>query len=272
MLALSLPAIPTNPPQMKRDVQRLRRTGAGVRYAIRMIPTFWSNGRMSSSALKYLACGLVFSLPGLAVAGQSPWPDTPVNRLAALALVQDLDIQLLTHDSATLTLERWCDDHKLADPAKITATRLKDAKEPPEAVRKQLNVPDGQTLGYRHVLLKCGALTLSEADNWYVPNRLTAEMNKTLDTTDTPFGKVVAPLHFQRRTVSSQLLFKPLPDDWATGGAIEKPTATTASLDIPETVISNQALLTTPEGAPISYVIENYKSGLLQFSPPVLPQ
>jgi hypothetical protein len=29
-----------------------------------------------------------------------------------------------------------------------------------------------------------------EADNWYVPSRLTPDINKTLDMTDTPFGIV----------------------------------------------------------------------------------
>lgn len=60
----------------------------------------------------------------------------------------------------------------------------------------------------------CGALVLSEADNWYVPGRLTPEMSKLLDTTDLPFGRVVQTLHFQRHTLSSTLLWQPLPEGW----------------------------------------------------------
>jgi chorismate-pyruvate lyase len=225
---------------------------------------------MSSLVIKSLACSIFLVVAGPSFATDMAWPDTPVQRLAALAVVQDLSIQLLSHDSATLTLERWCEDHRLADPAKISATRLKDTKEPPETVRKQLNVTAADKLGYRHVLLKCGTLVLSEADNWYVPARLTREMNQTLDTTDTPFGKVVAPLQFQRHTISSQLLWQPLPENWAVGGAI--PASTGKIIDIPETLISNQALLSKPDGTPISFVVENYKSSLLQFAPLVFPQ
>lgn len=221
---------------------------------------------MSPSALKYVACSILFSLSGTADAAEIKWPDTPITRLAALAVIQDLNVQLLSHDSATLTLERWCDDHRLADPAKISATRLKDEKQAPENVRKQLNVSADEKLGYRHVLLKCGNLVLSEADNWYVPRQLTTEMNETLNTTDAPFGKVVLPLHFQRHTISSQNLWQPLPENWAVGGAI--PVKAGETLEIPDALISNQALLSKPDGTPISFVIENYKSGLLRFPPP----
>ena len=47
-----------------------------------------------------------------------PWPDTPIARIEALALVETLNADLLSHDSATLTLDRWCADHRLAEPAR----------------------------------------------------------------------------------------------------------------------------------------------------------
>ncbi|MDQ1185993.1 hypothetical protein [Agrobacterium larrymoorei] len=221
---------------------------------------------MSSFAFKALICNLAISMSGQALAAQASWPDTPVSRLAALATVQDLSIQLLSQDSATLTLEHWCADHKLAEPAKISAIRLKDTKTAPDEVRRQLNVSGSDPLGYRHVLLKCGDLVLSEADNWYVPDRLTTDMNQTLDTTDTPFGKAVLPLHFQRHTVSSQLIWQPLPEHWEMGQVITPGHST--ALDVPETLITNEAVLTKPDGTPISFVIENYKSALLSFPPP----
>ncbi|MGV1905017.1 hypothetical protein [Agrobacterium cavarae] len=224
---------------------------------------------MSSSALKALLCGLAISISGKALAAQASWPDTPVGRLAVLATVQDLSVQLLSQDSATLTLEHWCADHKLAEPAKISAVRLKDMKTAPDVVRHQLNVSASDPLGYRHVLLKCGDLVLSEADNWYVPDRLTTDMNQTLDTTDTPFGKVVLPLHFQRHTVSSQLIWQPLPEHWEMGQAI--PPGHSTALEIPQTLITNEAVLTKPDGTPISFVIENYKAALLSFPPPAIP-
>jgi hypothetical protein len=50
------------------------------------------------------------------------------------------------------------------------------------------------------VQLWCGDRLLSEADNWYVPSRLTPAMNTALETTDTPFGKAVQELKPYRRT------------------------------------------------------------------------
>ena len=59
----------------------------------------------------------------------TPWPDTFVGRVEALALLETFNAELLTHDSATLTLERWCDVHRLASPARILA------RESPKEVR-----------------------------------------------------------------------------------------------------------------------------------------
>lgn len=221
---------------------------------------------MSPSAFKALICSVAMFTSGQTFAAQTTWPDTPVARLAALATIQNLNVQLLSNDSATLTLEHWCADHNLADAAKISALRLTDTKPAPDEVRRQLNVSASDPLGYRHVALKCGDLVLSEADNWYVPDRLTKDMNQTLDTTDTPFGKVVLPLHFQRHTVSSQLIWQPLPEHWQMGEAI--PLSQSTSLNVPETLIRNEAVLAKPDGTPISFVVENYKSALLNFPPP----
>ena len=119
-----------------------------------------------------------------------PWPDGFVARLEALALLESLNADLLSHDGATLTLERWCADHRLADPARIVAERVHNVDKPASAeVRAALDVKPDEPLGYRRVRLKCGEHVLSEADNWYVPARLSPEMNHTLETTDTPFAK-----------------------------------------------------------------------------------
>jgi hypothetical protein len=43
---------------------------------------------------------------------------------------------------------------------------------------------------------------MSEAENWYVPSRLTPEMNRALDSGDTPFGTAIRPLEPHRHTVA----------------------------------------------------------------------
>ena len=144
----------------------------------------------------------------------TPWPDTFVARVEALALLETFNDELLTHDSATFTLERWCDVHRLASPARIVAERMLLDKPLSPEQRAELRIGPAESVRYRRVRLRCGPVVLSEADNWYVPARLTAEMNRQLDNSDAPFGKVVQELHFQRRTLSSKLLWLPLPDGW----------------------------------------------------------
>jgi len=203
-----------------------------------------------------------------AFAGEpAPWPDSFIGRLEALALLETLNADLLAHDSATLTIERWCADHRLADPARIVAERAPDAVKPASAeVRAALDVKPDEPLGYRRVRLKCGDHVLSEADNWYVPARLTPEMNRVLETTDTPFGKAVAALHFRRHTLSADLLWRPLAKGWEMG----EPAASEAAgaLAIPEHVLEHRAVLSTPDGAPFSEVVETYTSEVLAFPPP----
>src|ERR1700744_2409425 len=70
-----------------------------------------------------------------------PWRDTPVARIEALALLETLNADLLSNDSATLTLDRWCDLHSMASPAKIVAERVHGAdKEPTPEIRQLLGV------------------------------------------------------------------------------------------------------------------------------------
>jgi hypothetical protein len=88
-------------------------------------------------------------------------------------------------------------------------------EQPPSAQQRlELAVAATDTVRYRRVRLRCGSLVLSEADNWYVPARLTADMNRLLETSDTPFGRVVQALHFQRHTIAATLLWRPLPEGW----------------------------------------------------------
>src|SRR5580698_2375002 len=110
------------------------------------------------------------------------WPDSFVARVEAMALLQTLNADLLSHDSATLTLERWCDVHRLASPPRIHADRVMGTdKSPTPEQRRELQVSPDEPLRYRRVRLRCGAVVLSEADNWYVPGRLTPDMNALLE-------------------------------------------------------------------------------------------
>jgi chorismate-pyruvate lyase len=110
---------------------------------------------------------------------------------------------LAAQDSATAALGEWCAARHLADPARISASPVRDADAAPPGDLRALLGADGP-VGYRHVRLACGGVVLSEAHNWYLPSRLTPAMNATLAASDTPFGKVVAPLHFTREPLDSR--------------------------------------------------------------------
>jgi chorismate-pyruvate lyase len=197
-----------------------------------------------------------------------PWSGDFTARVEALAVLQTLNAELLSHDSATLTLDRWCDTHHLASPAKIVAVRDKTTtKEAGADQRKALGVTASEPIRYRRVKLTCGAHVLSEADNWYVPARLTPEMNHQLETTDIAFGRAVQALHFQRRTLSARLVWSPLPDGWEVkAGAL--PDAGAKTLQVPHEVLQHQAVLTLPDGTPFSTVVETYTEEVLAFPQP----
>jgi chorismate-pyruvate lyase len=187
-------------------------------------------------------------------------PPGYVQRIEAALLLQTLNAALLSQDSATVTLQRWCDVHHLASPAHITAERVRETDQPlTPAQREQLRLTATDEVRYRKVRLRCGGIVLSEADNWYVPGRLTPQMNRQLETTDTPFGVVVLPLHFQRHTLSAELLWQPLPAGWEmTPPASEA----TGKLCFPAHVLQHVAVLRLPDGTPISEVVETYSSNL----------
>jgi len=138
--------------------------------------------------------------------------------------------------SASVVLQGWCADRGLAP---LLARRVGGAEiSPTPAVLAALGVRPGEPVGYRRVQLACGTVILSEAENWYVPARLTRQMNRQLDSTDAPFGLVARPLHFTRRT----LMATRVPDA--------------------NHLLEVTAVLVSAKGAPFSYVIEDYRREL----------
>jgi hypothetical protein len=165
---------------------------------------------------------------------------------SALAQVMALNADLLSHDSATETLQRWCAARHLADPPKIVAHRVLGEDKPASAeVRRELRAAPGEPIRYRRVALACGDHVLSNADNWYRPGALTAAMNAELDATDHPFGAVARPLGFHRRTLSVAVLIS------------------ARNLLSPAAVLRHEAVLETPGGTPFSLVIETYTDEVL---------
>ena len=200
----------------------------------------------------------------------SGWPDTYSSRLQALALLQTLNAELLSQDSATLTLEHWCALHRMAPTPHIVAVPVRgEPKAATAEQRETLRVAATDIVRHRHVQLLCGSRVLSEADNWYVPARLTPQMNHLLETTDGPFGAIVRELHFQRHTLSSRLLWMPLPPGWEMSPGVAQHRSGT--LPVPAHVLEHRAVLSLPDGTPFSEVVETYTGNVLAFPAPQPP-
>lgn len=184
-----------------------------------------------------------------APAPDAAWLDTSADRATIAERLAAFDRELATHDSATLVLEQWCRTHRIGYPGTpIVAERQRDAEPPADdAVRMILRVGADEPVAHRHVRLSCGGVVLSDADNWYVPARLTPEMNRTLETSDTPFGRVVLPLGFRRRVLGTHRL-------WHPNGR---------RFTLPGTVIEARGLLVLADETPIATVVERYTTAIL---------
>lgn len=188
------------------------------------------------------------------------------------AAAQLFNGQVLASSSATASLQQWCAEHRLAREAKIVAEQVPGADNPvTDQLRQELKVGADEVVKYRKVRLMCGDKLLSEAENWYVPSRLTAEMNQQLETTTTPFGTAVKPLSPTRTTLSATFPWRVLPegwekrdDDWLRKWADKHEDE--QEYRPGRTLFVHDAVLTRASDAlPISRVRENYKQGLLAF-------
>lgn len=151
---------------------------------------------------------------------------------------------LARHDSATLALEEWCEMRRFASPARITAEVLRNGEQPlPTDISRRLALGPGEAVAQRNVQLNCGKRALSIAWNWYVPDRLTPQMNAALATSDIPFGKVAAGLNFRRKAIAT-----------IAGPAANCP---------PGTISTHQAMLLLPDGLPLAYLVECYTAANL---------
>jgi chorismate-pyruvate lyase len=183
-----------------------------------------------------------------------------VQRLRLQAQLQTLNSDLLSHDSATAVLQALCNRRDPeAPPILAGRAEVPDDLAAANAARRQLGAAANEPVHHRRVELKCGEVVLSRADNWYLPGRLTAQMNTDLASTDRPFGVVIRPLGFQRRTLASRLLFNPLPPGWEAGD----PAGFDVPVSVPANVLQHRAVLQTPDGRPFALLVETYSDRVL---------
>ncbi|WP_294287854.1 hypothetical protein [uncultured Sphingomonas sp.] len=139
----------------------------------------------------------------------------------------------------TRVLEAWAS-------GPVRAERVAATAEASAETRARLAVGPSTVLGFRRVRLLCEDRLLSEADNWFVPELLTAAMLVTLDATDTPFGIVIEPLEPRRETLACARLSG-------------------------DPVLLIRALVLGGNGAPLAFVEERYAAANIQRPPTVIP-
>lgn len=119
-----------------------------------------------------------------------------------------------TADSMTEILRQWCDTHGIGHgPLRSEHAPASGELPPSPRAIDALQLRSEESTRHRGIVLMRGDVGLLEADNWYVPGRLPAEVNKVLETTDTPFGAALPGDGQTRKTLYCDT--DPLPSDTA---------------------------------------------------------
>lgn len=172
-------------------------------------------------------------------------PAIAVGQSCAMDLLDQLNAELLTSHSATVTLEQWCAALGLADPATVRAELDRTpAPAPSRELLDRLEVERPSEVEHRRVRLLCGPHVLSIAANWYVPARLTPAMNDALAHGSSPFGRVILPLAPIRQNLSVAL--PPFEGGHVSG-----------------TVLRHRALVFDKDRRPLAEVTESYQAILI---------
>ncbi len=146
-----------------------------------------------------------------------------------------LHAALLAADSATAVLEAFF--------GPVTVQRLHQPPSDNEGLPERLRLQPSDVLRHRAVRLMAGGRVLSQAELWYVANRLPAERVEELESSDTPFGRIMQPIGLKRFVLLARIC-----------GPEE-----TASL-------AHRALLSAPTGLPVAEVYEVYPRTLFASS------
>ncbi len=149
--------------------------------------------------------------------------------------IESLHAALLAADSATSVLEAFF--------GAVTVQRRAVPPSPNDGLHERLRLSPDDVLRHRAVWLLAGDKTLSQAELWYVANRLPAEQVQRLEESNTPFGRLMKPIGLKRTVLEARLC--PAEDECA---------------------LTHRALLTAPSGLPVAEVYERYSKALFATS------
>jgi hypothetical protein len=114
---------------------------------------------------------------------------------------EDLVHHIANYATATAALNSWCAERLYPHDSRITASILVDESVPVDTYKGILAIQASELLRYRSVVLKWGHTAVSEAENWYLPDRLPPFMRWQMRHGDQPFGQIIHPLQPRRTTI-----------------------------------------------------------------------
>ncbi len=183
-------------------------------------------------------------------------PATPPSPFCIGEELARFEAALRGSGSATAMLTRWIAGRIGRDDVSLTAhvrSIVPGALSP--AMLERLEVRDARDVAYRRVWLTDAGRVYSIAENWYVPARLSPEMNARLTTDAAPFGRVVEPLEPVRETLFSQWLWSPASDGEGEGDGVPA--------RMPPAMLRHAALVRAQSGATICEVNELYTRNIV---------
>jgi chorismate-pyruvate lyase len=164
-------------------------------------------------------------------------------------LMRRLSERILSANSATEELERWCCERGISR-GHLVAVCTRDTR--PEFLDDEsleaLHTYAHAKPEFRRVQLKTDAIVLVDALNWYFPTRLTPEICEVLRNTNVPFGRAIRTLRPRRHTF-----------------LIRQSTAEqiAASADQTETAFEHHAIVFREDRVPVAVVHERFRMVLI---------
>jgi chorismate-pyruvate lyase len=175
------------------------------------------------------------------------------NREHSWHLMRTLSDRILSANSVTEVLERWCCECGISR-GRIAAICARDAKTEfldGESLDALHSYPQAQP-EFRRVQLATDGIVVADALNWYFPAHLTPEICETLRSTNIPFGRAIKTLRPTRRTflvrqcTSEQIL---------------------ASKDPAGIAFEHHAIVLREDGVPVAVVHERFRKVLIESHP-----
>lgn len=213
-----------------------------------------TRAEIHAAAYGQLSLGRASGSASQDTAGNQPVPVAPAK---ATSLVRELSDHLLHASTATEGLHAWCVAHGLsAGPITVVKQDPDRYRYADDDVLDELRPGRHEHVAYRCVRLVRGQVVLSEADNWFIPDRLPPKVRSALEATDMPFGAAIARLRPSRRTYFVRFPELSTANEAGAGGC---PVRLSPSMPI----LEHKAVVLDQNRQPLSVVSEHYCAALL---------